>query len=172
MIGLRTILRRAFHSSLRQTWRMRHAVSTHCLYLYTLHTHAIGYLQTLLNIRLISLDFVTDRHFCGSVCDVIASKTPLIPVQDLVPIYTNRLVEVDIQWVARWIFGSHDSEFIERAPRAVTPLSDYFHPPCCLLNPWEMIRDLSYHDLLCSPHHEFCPVHYSLNSPGLFEWYL
>ena len=49
MIGLRTILRRAFHSSLRQTWRMRHAVSTHCLYLYTLHTHAIGYLQTLLN---------------------------------------------------------------------------------------------------------------------------
>ena len=33
--GLRTILRRVFRSSLRQTWRTRHAESTRCPYLQT-----------------------------------------------------------------------------------------------------------------------------------------
>jgi len=75
---------------------------------------------------------------------------------------TAHLVEADVRWVAYWIAESHNSEFLEWAPRAATARCDYCHPPCCLLNPLEMTDALPYTGLLCSPHCEFCLVHYSL----------
>jgi len=36
---------------------------------------------------------------------------------------TAHLVEIDVQWVAHSIVGSHDSEFLERAPRTVTHIT-------------------------------------------------
>jgi len=47
-------------------------------------------------------------------------------LHDLQP-QTAHLVEVNVQWVAHRIAGSHDSEFLERAPGAATHLSDYSH---------------------------------------------
>jgi len=43
------------------------------------------------------------------------------------------LVEAVLQWVAHRIVVNHDSEFLERATGAATHLTDYSHPPCCLL---------------------------------------
>ena len=48
---------------------------------------------------------------------------------------TTHLVEADVQWdVARRIVGRNESQFLERAPGAVTHLSDYSYPLRCLLN--------------------------------------
>jgi len=79
---------------------------------------------------------------------------------------TALLVEADVQWVARRIVESHETEFLSRMPGGgATPCSGYSRQLCCQLNPWEISDVLPYPVFLCLPHREFGPVPYILNSP-------
>ena len=60
---------------------------------------------------------------CAVGTDTDDAQQLMVGLTGISLLKTAHLVEIDVQWVAHSIVGSHDSEFLERAPRTVTHIT-------------------------------------------------